>query len=79
MPFPSGCAIHFHPDGFTVPEKHILGRHAAGAGFLEAFCATQQADRMDCLAQSREHFDLFLRRAKANGRPPDRVFWIPTA
>lgn len=36
------AAIHFHPEGYDLTGKKLMGRHAAGAGFLRAALKCQQ-------------------------------------
>jgi alpha-maltose-1-phosphate synthase len=73
----SSCAIHFHPDGFTVPDKKILGRQSAGAGFLDAFLRYTSDSAVHCYARSREHFDAFRQRAEHFNWPAEKIIWIP--
>ncbi len=53
------CALYYHPDGFRVDGKAVMGRQSAGAGFLKGFIEHSGVDRLVALTGSRPHFDNF--------------------
>lgn len=75
----ANAAIEFHPDGFTTGGPRLMGREAAGEGFLAAFLRYAEADAFYCQAASHDHFDLFRQRVLAarGGDFPAR--WISPA
>ena len=75
------CALGYHPDGFRVAGKAVMGRHSAGAGFLKGFIEHGGTDRLVALTGSRRHFEDFRTlagtldrtgRAVVQARPLDR-------
>ena len=40
----SRAAIYFTPEAYATSPPRLMGRHAAGAGFLRGFAATERAD-----------------------------------
>lgn len=40
----SRAAIYFTPDAYDTSAPRLMGRHAAGAGFLRGFAATENSD-----------------------------------
>ena len=59
------CALRYHPDGFRIPRKALMGRQSAGAGFVKGFIEHGGTDRLVALTDSREHFDDFRALAEA--------------
>ena len=53
------CALRYHPDGFRIPRKSIMGRQSAGAGFVKGFIEHGGTGRLVALTDSREHFEDF--------------------
>lgn len=72
----ANAAIEFHPDGFTTSGPRLMGREAAGEGFLAAFLRHAAADAFYCQAASREHFEVFRQRALAARGDEFPVDWI---
>lgn len=46
---PSTAAITYSADSYSLRGAKLMGRQAAGAGFLRAFIETETADRLQCL------------------------------
>ena len=55
------AAIHFHPDGYDTNRGNLMGRHAAGSGFIEAFfrAAAAGGERSACVASAQTSFTAF--------------------
>ena len=53
------CALRYHPDGFRIDSKSVMGRHSAGAGFIRGFIEHGGTDRLVALTDSRQHFEDF--------------------
>ena len=73
----STAAILYHPGAFDASIKEIMGRQAAGAGFLRGLARHSQAASLYCYGPSRAILDGFAAQAAADGwRGPCR--WIAT-
>ena len=55
----ANCALLYHPDGFRIDRKGVMGRQSAGAGFVKGFIEHGGSDRLVALTGSRPHFDDF--------------------
>ena len=75
------CAVKYRREGFRVDHAAVMGRQAAGAGFLTGFIEHGGTDRLVALTGSREQFDDFrslagaldgARRPTVWARPLDR-------
>ena len=75
------CALRYHPDGFRIDRKAVIGRQSAGAGFVKGFIEHGGTDRLVALTDSQEHFEDFrvlagamdrAGREVARARPLDR-------
>lgn len=55
------AAIHFHPEGYDTNRGNLMGRHAAGSGFIEAFfrAAAARGERAACVAAAESSFKAF--------------------
>lgn len=73
----ANAAIYYDPDAYDTTRPRLMGRHAAGEGFLKGFAAHAAVDRLVCYARSRTAGDDFARRvARLAGRErPCR--WVP--
>ena len=70
------CALRYHPDGFRIDRKAVMGRQSAGAGFAKGFIEHGGTDRLVALTDSREHFEDFRTLAGMldhTGRPVIRA------
>ena len=61
------AAIYFSPDGYQTDGAKLMGRHAAGAGFLRAFAATETAAMVTGLVQNPGMSDAFNKQMRAVG------------
>ena len=53
------CALRYHPDGFRIDRKAVMGRQSAGSGFLKGFIEHGGTDRLVALTDSPKHFEDF--------------------
>ncbi len=71
----ANAAIYYQPEGFDTSREKLMGRHAAGEGFLKGFVEHAAADTLYCYAKSTEivqHFSEATARF-GNQRP---VRWL---
>jgi alpha-maltose-1-phosphate synthase len=74
---PSNAAIHYVPAGYDTRGPKLMGRMAAGEGFLEAYLRHAGVERFYCYAQERKAAEQFAAMAQGHGQTP--VEWIPWA
>ncbi len=72
----ANAAISYHRDGFDTSREKLMGRHAAGEGFLRGYLRHAEIDRIYCHGR-REDFDHFLASAQPLLRDGLQVEWIP--
>lgn len=75
----SPCAnavIFYHPDGYDTARPRLMGRQAAGEGFLRAFVRHGGVDRLYCHASSAALAKDFAGRVKGYGAKVP-VGWVP--
>ncbi|MHB1036192.1 MAG: glycosyltransferase family 4 protein [Pirellulales bacterium] len=73
------AAIFFHPDGYTVADRRIMGRRVAGQGFLDGFLRHGQVQTFYCFSKTAAHFSQFAERVTALGLSNTPARWIPHA
>ncbi|GAB2175085.1 glycosyltransferase family 4 protein [Dongia sp. agr-C8] len=71
----ANAAILYRPEGFETSGPRLMGRQAAGEGFLKGFVQHADVDKLYCYAPRREQADHFNAAVEANGnnRP---VEWL---
>jgi starch synthase len=69
------CAIHYHPDGYKADRAQVMGRHAAGAGFLKGFINYSGVDRLVAMTKSQEHYEDFRQLIGALDREKRQTVW----
>jgi starch synthase len=72
------AAIYYAVDAFDTSRPRLMGRHAAGEGFLRGFVRHGGIDRLYCYARSEATAQDFTARAQAHGASVP-VTWIPFA
>jgi len=72
------AAIYYAVDAFDTSRPRLMGRHAAGEGFLRGFVRHGGTDRLYCYARSEATARDFTTRAQAHGASVP-VAWIPFA
>ncbi len=73
----SNAAIAYHPEGFDTSAKRLMGRQAAGQGFLEGLVRHGDLDTLFCCARAKAAFDDFVARTGRFGAKPKRAVFIP--
>src|SRR5690349_13689258 len=72
----TNAAIHYVPAGYDTKGPKLMGRMAAGEGFLDAYLRHAGVERFYCYALDRkdaEHFAALAGRASAT--PVDWISW----
>ena len=71
----ANAAILYRPEGFETTGPRLMGRQAAGEGFLKGFVQHADVDKLYCYAPRREQAEHFNGAVKGNGntRP---VQWL---
>jgi glycosyltransferase involved in cell wall biosynthesis len=57
----ANAAIDFHEEGFRTDQPRLMGRHAAGEGFLKGFLAYAEIDELVAHTVSEGQFQAFTR------------------
>ncbi|MBH8555999.1 glycosyltransferase family 4 protein [Nostocaceae cyanobacterium CENA357] len=73
------AAILYKRDGYDTSGKRLLGRQAAGEGFLKALVQYGTADSLYCYADTQPEFAEFCDRIKPWMKRPRQVQWLPTS
>src|SRR3990172_1135729 len=71
----ANAAIYYQHDAFTTELAKLMGRNAAGAGFLTGFARHADAERFIGYARSKEEFRRFEAHMAAQAKKP--CAWIP--
>lgn len=73
------AAILYKKDGYDTSGKRLLGRQAAGEGFLKALVQHGTADYLYCYADSQTEFAEFCQRIQPWMKRSRQVQWLPTS
>lgn len=61
-------SILYHPEGYTLPNDKLMGRHAAGASFLKAFFLySKHEESIYAKVDQASHSKIFAEQAKLAG------------
>ena len=71
------AAISYHPDGFDTSIERLMGRQAAGEGFLEGLVRYGEVDRLFCFTRTKDEFDDFTRLVERASQTPAPTEFIP--
>lgn len=71
------AAIQYQKDGFHTSGPRLMGRHAAGEGFLKGFARHADVERFYCYAADRPTYDDFEHRIATFAGTPRPCHWIP--
>lgn len=71
------AAILYRRDGYDTSSKRLLGRQAAGEGFLKSLVQYGTAESLYCYAANRAEFSEFCKRIQPWMMRPRRVQWLP--
>jgi glycosyltransferase involved in cell wall biosynthesis len=72
----ANAAIFYEAEGYDTSKPKLMGRHAAGEGFLKAFVRHAQADELFCYARNRSNAKGFSRFCAENGARQRPVRWV---
>lgn len=70
------AALFFRKDGFDTAGKRLLGRQAAGEGFLKALVRYGRSEDLFCYAPSRSDFQEFCKMVRPVARTNQKVHWL---
>lgn len=65
----SNAAIFFNMDGYDTSRQALMGRHAAGEGFLHGFARHADVDTYVCLTHSQKSYEDFCNRIQPFAKP----------
>ncbi|MGB3557786.1 MAG: glycosyltransferase [Geitlerinemataceae cyanobacterium] len=71
------AAIYYTPDGYETGGQRLLGRQAAGEGFLKGLVRYGTAEGLYCQAATEEEFRDFCRRIQPWMSATRPVRWLP--
>ncbi|HKO93914.1 MAG TPA: glycosyltransferase family 4 protein, partial [Polyangiaceae bacterium] len=71
------AAIHYVPDGYDTSGQRLLGRQAAGEGFLRGLIAHGSSPQLYCYTESKALLEDFVRRIQPWTRRELNVVWVP--
>ncbi len=69
------AAIYYDPDGYDTGRKKLMGRHAAGEGFLLGFAKHAEVSPFYCYADSRNYLRQFSDMVRSR-RKDAEVSWV---
>jgi alpha-maltose-1-phosphate synthase len=72
------AAVLYNKDGYDTGGQRLLGRHAAGEGFLKSLVQHGTADSLYCWTGSEATFKEFCSRIQPWLQQPRKVRWIQT-
>jgi alpha-maltose-1-phosphate synthase len=67
MTAPNAIAIYYHPDGYEVEGRPLMGRRAAGKSLLQGFFRRAGDSELFCCANRAQDFAQFEKTARAAG------------
>lgn len=70
------AALYFRKDGFDTSGKRLLGRQAAGEGFLKALARHGRSEDLYCYAPSRGDFQEFCKLVRPQARAGKKLHWL---
>ena len=72
----ANAAVFYRHEGFTTDLVKLMGRNAAGAGFLGGLARHGRAGRFLCYAESQKEFEHFCADMKVHARGARECTWI---
>lgn len=72
------AAILYKRDGYDTSSKRLLGRQAAGEGFLKGLVQFGTAESLYCYATNRTEFSEFCKHIQPWMKRPRKVQWLPS-
>jgi len=71
------AAIYYDPEGFDTSKPKLMGRHAAGEGFIQGFARHANADALYAFTGTRPEYDHFRGMVSAATGAERRTEWLP--
>jgi glycosyltransferase involved in cell wall biosynthesis len=71
------AAIHYSAEAYDTSKPKLMGRHAAGEGFLRGYARHAGADALICYAKTKHDFADFEARVARLAGGPRSCRWIP--
>jgi len=71
------AAVYYEEDAYGTAGKRLLGRQAAGEGFLRGLVRSGKAEPLFCCARTRKIFDAFCRQVTPWSATPRKIVWLP--
>lgn len=71
------AAVYYEKDAYGTGGSRLLGRQAAGEGFLKGLVKYGEADSLFCLAKSDQDFKAFCDQINPWAKMPRKVTWLP--
>ena len=71
------AAVYYEEDAYGTAGKRLLGRQAAGEGFLRGLVRFGRAETLYCCARTRKIFDAFCRQVTPWTSTPRKIAWLP--
>jgi glycosyltransferase involved in cell wall biosynthesis/Flp pilus assembly protein TadD len=74
---PTNAVLFHHPDGVDTTRPKLMGRHAAGEGFLKGFVRHAGVEAFYAHGMSNAHFDDFVQRVQQWDTERRPCHWVP--
>ncbi len=71
----SGIGIFYEPEAYSIDTDLLMGRHAAGAGFMRAYAATRP-ERGWCFSRAEAARADMARLLSLHGSPATQIDWV---
>ncbi len=71
------AAVYYEKDAYGTGGERLLGRQAAGEGFLKGLVKYGQADFLFCLSKTEKDFKAFCDQINPWAKAPRKVAWLP--
>lgn len=71
------AAILYQPDGFDTQGQRLMGRQAAGEGFLKALARHGKAESLYCSTKDKTGFEEFSQRVRPWLSDSRQIRWLP--
>jgi starch synthase len=73
----ANAAIYFEAEGYSTSGPKLMGRHAAGEGFLRGFVRHAEVDTLYCFAANRAAAQTFARLCEQYAQHKKKISWVP--
>jgi alpha-maltose-1-phosphate synthase len=72
------AAIYYQKEGYDTQGKKIMGRQAAGEGFLRAIARYSTAESLYCYTQQQAVFEEFCQQVRPWIKSDRKINWVPS-